>query len=98
MREWCLADALTYEEREEEVEEEARRRRNSRSGWKSLADKYGLAEVMDTVARLSKKELNITGRNKRTKKAMETVPPSRKSSTRSSEAGGEAFKFCYQCG
>jgi benzoyl-CoA reductase subunit BamC len=51
---WCLVDALTYEEREEEVEEEVRPE-DVEIGLESLVDKYGLQKVMETVARLSKK-------------------------------------------
>ena len=51
---WCLNDALTYEEREEEVEETAQPE-DVDIGLKSMVDKYGLQKVMDTVARMSKK-------------------------------------------
>jgi len=53
---WCLVDALTYEEREEEVEEEVKPE-DVEIGLEALVDKYGLEQVMDTVARrsLSKK-------------------------------------------
>jgi benzoyl-CoA reductase subunit BamC len=49
---WCLVDALTYEEREEEVEEEAVQE-ELEIGVESLANKYGLDKIMETVARLS---------------------------------------------
>ena len=49
---WCLADALTYEEREEETEEEEKRE-EMEIGLESLANKYGLQKIMDTVARMS---------------------------------------------
>jgi len=49
---WCLADALTYEEREEEVEEEESLD-EMEIGLESLANKYGLNKIMDTVARMS---------------------------------------------
>ena len=52
---WCINDALIYEEREEEVEEEVKPG-NVEMGLESLVDKYGLEKVMDTVARMSKKE------------------------------------------
>ena len=52
---WCLNDALTYEEREEEVEEEVKLG-DGEVGLESLVDKYGLQKVMDTVARMAKKE------------------------------------------
>jgi benzoyl-CoA reductase subunit BamC len=41
---WCLADALTYEEREEEVEEEVKVE-EMETGLKSLVDKYGLQKI-----------------------------------------------------
>jgi benzoyl-CoA reductase subunit BamC len=49
---WCLADALTYEEREAEVEEEEDREKLE-IGLESLANKYGLQKIMDAVARMS---------------------------------------------
>jgi benzoyl-CoA reductase subunit BamC len=49
---WCLTDALTYEEREEEVEEEVERE-EMEIGLESLVNKYGLQQIMDTVARMS---------------------------------------------
>ena len=52
---WCINDALTYEEREEEVEEEVKQE-DVEIGLESLVDKYGLQKVMDTVARMVKKE------------------------------------------
>ena len=52
---WCLNDALTFEEREEEVEEQVKLE-DVEIGLESLVDKYGLQKVMDTVARMSKKE------------------------------------------
>lgn len=51
---WCLNDALTYEEREEEVEEEVKLD-EMEIGLEELANKYGLQKIMDTVARMSKK-------------------------------------------
>jgi len=51
---WCLADALTYEEREEEVEEEVKLD-DVEIGLESLVDKYGFEKVMDTFARMSKR-------------------------------------------
>jgi benzoyl-CoA reductase subunit BamC len=52
---WCLNDALTYEEREEEVEEEVKPG-DVEIGLESMVDKYGMQKVMDTVARMSKKD------------------------------------------
>jgi benzoyl-CoA reductase subunit BamC len=51
---WCLSDALTYEEREEEVEEEVEREKLE-VGLESLAKEYGLDKIIDTVARISMK-------------------------------------------
>ena len=52
---WCLNNALTYEEREEEVEEDVKPG-DVELGVESMVDKYGLQKVIDTVARMSKKE------------------------------------------
>jgi benzoyl-CoA reductase subunit BamC len=49
---WCLVDALTYEEREEEVDEEEEQE-ELEIGLESLANKYGLDKIMESVARLS---------------------------------------------
>ncbi len=51
----CLNEALIYEEREEEAAE-AEKPEDVEIGLSSLADKYGLQTVMETLARLSKKE------------------------------------------
>jgi len=50
---WCLADALTYEEREEEVEEEEALDEVD-VGLEALADKHGWQKIVDAIARLSK--------------------------------------------
>jgi benzoyl-CoA reductase subunit BamC len=52
---WCLANALIYEQREEEVDESLEKEELEVS-LESLADKFGLEKIMNTVARLSKKE------------------------------------------
>jgi len=52
--EWCLNDALIYEEREEETEEGEAMPADIEIGVESLIDKYGLQQLLDTVARLSK--------------------------------------------
>jgi benzoyl-CoA reductase subunit BamC len=52
---WCLNDALTYEEREEEVEEQENPG-EMEIGLESLVDKYGIEKVLDTIGRMSKKE------------------------------------------
>jgi benzoyl-CoA reductase subunit BamC len=50
---WCLNDALIYEEREEEVEEEEEKQEELDLGLESLADKYGMDKIMDALARMS---------------------------------------------
>jgi benzoyl-CoA reductase subunit BamC len=50
---WCLADALILEEREEEGEEEGEEEEELEIGLESLAKKYGLQKVMDSIARMS---------------------------------------------
>ena len=53
---WCINDALIYEEREEAVEEEEQQKpEDLEIGLESLANKYGLQKIADTVARMSKK-------------------------------------------
>jgi benzoyl-CoA reductase subunit BamC len=49
---WCITDALVYEEREEEVEE-AVGAEELDTGLEALADKYGLDKIMEAVARMS---------------------------------------------
>ena len=49
---WCLNDALIYEEREEEVEEEVKQE-DVEIGLESMVARYGLQKVMDTAARMS---------------------------------------------
>ena len=51
---WCLNNALTYEEREEEVEE-AEKPGDVEMGLESMINKYGLEKVKDTVERLGYK-------------------------------------------
>ena len=51
---WCLNDALIYEEREEEVEDEEPQA-EMEIGLEALADKFGLDKIMQTVARMAKK-------------------------------------------
>jgi benzoyl-CoA reductase subunit BamC len=50
---WCLADALTYEEREVEEDEEPAPEEVD-LGLEALADKHGWDKVVDAVGRLSK--------------------------------------------
>ena len=49
---WCLNDALVYEEREEEVDEEVKQE-DVEIGLQSMVGKYGMDKIADTVARLS---------------------------------------------
>jgi benzoyl-CoA reductase subunit BamC len=56
---WCLNEALVVEEREEEVEEGVSME-DVETGLESMLDKYGLEKVMETVARMSRKDQNIT--------------------------------------
>ena len=49
---WCLNEALIYEEREEETEEEEKQD-ELEIGLESLANKYGLPKIMDIVTRMS---------------------------------------------
>jgi benzoyl-CoA reductase subunit BamC len=51
---WCLNDALTYEEREEEETEEEKLE-DVEIGLESMVNKYGLDKVIDTIARMSNK-------------------------------------------
>ncbi len=50
---WCLADALTYEEREEESEDEEAPEEVD-AGLEALAHRHGWTKVLDAVSRLSK--------------------------------------------
>ena len=51
----CDFGALTYEEREEKMEGEEVGGEEIEVGLESLANKYGLQRIMDTVARMSMK-------------------------------------------
>ena len=52
---WCLADALTYEEREEDADEEPEIEKLER-GLESLANEYGLDKIVDTLSRMAQKD------------------------------------------
>lgn len=52
---WCLADALIYEEREEEVDEEEAVDEVD-VGLEALANKHGWQKVADAMARMSGKD------------------------------------------
>jgi benzoyl-CoA reductase subunit BamC len=49
---WCLADALIYEEREEEEEEEEKQE-EMEIGLDALAKEHGLEKIIDAVARMA---------------------------------------------
>jgi benzoyl-CoA reductase subunit BamC len=49
---WCITDALTYEEREEEAEEQPEQE-ELEIGLDSLANKYGMDKIIETLARMS---------------------------------------------
>jgi len=51
---WCLADALIYEEREEEADEEEAVEEVD-LGLEALANKHGWPTVLDAVGRMAKK-------------------------------------------
>jgi len=50
---WCINDALTYEEKEEEGEEEEKPG-EMEVGLEALVKKYGVKTVRDTLARMAK--------------------------------------------
>jgi benzoyl-CoA reductase subunit BamC len=60
---WCLVDALTYVEREEEAEREEGSD-EMEIGLESLAKKYGLDKLMDSVARMSMSNKGISIKEK----------------------------------
>lgn len=49
---WCLSEALVYEEREEEIEEEVKLE-DLEIGLEALANKYGMHKIIDIVTRMS---------------------------------------------
>jgi len=51
---WCLNDALVYEEREEEVQE-AEAQADIEIGLEALANTHGWQKLLDTAARMAKK-------------------------------------------
>jgi len=53
---WCLEEALIYEEREEDVEEEVKPD-EIEQGLQSLVDKHGLEKLVDTLVRMSVKDI-----------------------------------------
>jgi benzoyl-CoA reductase subunit BamC len=56
---WCINDALIYEEREEEAEEEVKPE-DVEIGLESMIDTYGWEKVLDTVSRLNTARLAAT--------------------------------------
>jgi len=54
---WCINEALVYEDREEEVAEEVAAE-DMEIGVEALIVKYGLEKIADTVERLSKRDKN----------------------------------------
>ncbi len=50
---WCLNDALVYEEREEEVDEEEEKPEDAELAVEALIDKYGFDKVSDVLARIA---------------------------------------------
>ncbi len=55
---WCMHDALILEEREEQVEdkEATLEQEDLAIGLESLADKFGMDNIMDAVARMNEKD------------------------------------------
>lgn len=52
---WCLADALIYEEREEEADA-GEELAELEIGLESMTKKYGLQKILDAIARMSEKD------------------------------------------
>ena len=52
---WCLVEALTLEEREEEVEDQESPE-ELEVGLESLANKYGIQKLVDTLSRITEKD------------------------------------------
>ena len=52
--EWCVAEALVYEEREEEVDEPEPAPSDVEIGLEALIDKHGLQQVLESLARVGK--------------------------------------------
>jgi benzoyl-CoA reductase subunit BamC len=53
--EWCMAEALVYEEREEEVEDISQPD-DLEVGLESLVNKYGMQQLLDKVSRMAQKD------------------------------------------
>ena len=52
---WCITDALIYEEVYEEAAEETLNSDELETGLKALADKYGLEQLVDSIAKIAVK-------------------------------------------
>jgi benzoyl-CoA reductase subunit BamC len=52
---WCQVDALVCEEREEAIDENETRE-ELEIGLESLADKHGLQNIIDAIARMKQKD------------------------------------------
>lgn len=57
---WCHAEALVYEVREEEIEDQPEIE-ELEVGLESLISKFGVQQLMDTMTRMSKKNLTSSG-------------------------------------
>ena len=53
---WCLADALTFEEREVELEGQDQVQEEIEIGLEALANKHGWKRLLDVAARISNKD------------------------------------------
>ena len=54
---WCIADALIYEEKEEEIEEdEDEKREEMEIGLEALAKEHGLEKIIDALARMTEEK------------------------------------------
>lgn len=51
---WCINEALIFEEREEELVEDEQQATELEIGLEALADRFGLQQLRDTIARMSK--------------------------------------------
>jgi benzoyl-CoA reductase subunit BamC len=51
---WCLADALTLEVREEDVDDDELSPEEVDEGLEALANRHGWEKIVDAVARMKK--------------------------------------------
>ena len=94
---WCGVNALVYEEREEEVEEGEEP--------EELEIGSGIAGGQIRIGKNSrrpfpnvKEGLNNSGERRGSIKTVETVAPFKEVIDEIKAAGGEAYRFCFQCG